>query len=861
MVHNGEENDELLELVSVEPENPPEDKGMLRERIAQIQNNISSEYHEIILPEIAQIILSDLNNAIQMDTLTALLETLDKIFNDNQVSPDPQASNATSLHSYLPRILRRNDRNNNSANDLLRFITKILEDSKNNEIPPNKLYEIEKQFTNLMKHHFKHFEYRMRTNHQKIKAQEEISRNLSAWRQAKLGDIQSSIMAIKNNWESAEAMCELDFIGAHPTLTIMSKGTNDFAPLLKCILEIFVTVKKRIHPDLNSSLHYATNNRNEEFTNWLLNQNSLDVDIRNRWGKTALFELCENYRSARNFIVRNMPQNNWDSSVNSLEEYKNLILLVVKQKASFNICSDLGHLPWEILIQRTFSAFFIIGKETQKKKQEKQKTNEKKKNIGKETQKMKQEKQQTDKEKKEKQQMEQQMIDSESKFLKSIEEIAQPPISSHASESVQERESSTDMDVQPDPTQDNDSQDDGDSFLAQLSPELFGEGKKPSIKIKDFILKKSDLKSSELKKGYEITMEILEILLRFEKQDDFHKRIASFINVDEKKLISLLLHTAVEKGIEESVKLIVKLFEKKIFALDATNRFTHRLELRGLLRKARGNILSLLLDSMSADKVFLNEENILIERLTMAISAENSAEQSERLECANLMASSEQIDIYSTDTNGNTALHIALQNGFDSVGETLTETGKSMFLGVPNRKRESPLANAPYTFIGNYLNRCIESSKESESKREILINYDGFRSKNGSRYSAMNCVVEMANTRRKQELLNHPVIYTFVMIEWLKFSSWHFANILITLFATTCFCGYAYSQIIDEVSSPLTSLLGWVSFICVSFRELLQMIAFGGRYWMLFQNHVDLLSIIGMGVSKSYETPNGRSFE
>lgn len=109
-----------------------------------------------------------------------------------------------------------------------------------------------------------------------------------------------------------------------------------------------------------------------------------------------------------------------------------------------------------------------------------------------------------------------------------------------------------------------------------------------------------------------VTVELLEVFLGFKEHDRFIKELA-LLKVNEgnvRNLIKVLLHTAVELGLEECVRKIVQIGKTQIFQFN-NDSMVYRFELMGLLKKAciRGNanILKLLLDSIR-DPSLVNED-------------------------------------------------------------------------------------------------------------------------------------------------------------------------------------------------------------------------------------------------------------
>ncbi|KAL1377081.1 hypothetical protein pipiens_016501, partial [Culex pipiens pipiens] len=133
-----------------------------------------------------------------------------------------------------------------------------------------------------------------------------------------------------------------------------------------------------------------------------------------------------------------------------------------------------------------------------------------------------------------------------------------------------------------------------------------------------------------------VTVELLEVFLGFKEHDRFIEELA-LLKVNEgnvRNLIKVLLHTAVELGLEECVRKIVQIVDT--------------------LSKAQGDKR----DSM--------------------------------LKCAEILIKSGKVSYTLKDSLGNTALHMAAKNGFKEIAVRLLQL-KNNFLGVRNRDNLTPL--------------------------------------------------------------------------------------------------------------------------------------------------------------------------
>ncbi|XP_065080579.1 uncharacterized protein LOC135703322 [Ochlerotatus camptorhynchus] len=369
-----------------------------------------------------------------------------------------------------------------------------------------------------------------------------------------------------------------------------------------------------------------------------------------------------------------------------------------------------------------------------------------------------------------------------------------------------------------------------------------------------------------------MTVELLEIFLRFKDLNTFEKECRKFEvkGDDESKVITLLLHTAVELNLQKCVDLIVGRYEKVIFAaVNDTFHLKYRVELKGLLKKAcetaNCTMLKNLLGKMEKDKMLINEESILVYTLNLCAKLSNEGDRKTNLlKCAKLMATDKRIFHTKMDSYGNTALHVALKYGFMDIAKALIMDHKYMFLGVHNKRGETPLDYASYEFCKEYFDQCasqISSGnvlislnginpyvlKKKQDKYEKIYKvrtYKGTQSKKLG--SEMTCLMTIVNSKKHKQLLHHPVIYTLILIKWLRFSLWHWLNLILTMLATVAFTYFSIENICHENTSKPSCIASWCGFTYVLCRELLQWIMFGNKYFRLFQNWMDMAHVLGM---------------
>ncbi|KAL1377082.1 hypothetical protein pipiens_016502 [Culex pipiens pipiens] len=403
-----------------------------------------------------------------------------------------------------------------------------------------------------------------------------------------------------------------------------------------------------------------------------------------------------------------------------------------------------------------------------------------------------------------------------------------------------------------------------------------------------------------------VTVELLELFLRFNEQDRFMAEFEVLnVNIGNVRcVIKLLLHTAVELNQERCVKKIVDQAGRKIFQIvnplpgkrvrvcepvnePKTFELMYRLELKGLLKKACecGNVTTLgLLLGHITDKVLVNDDPILVITLNRAHELwKRDEERAKVLQCASLLAKDQKIFLTRTDNNGNTALHSALKFGFTDIALELLQQ-KYAFLGVRNKDNLTPLDYARYDFWKKYFDQCvtIDVRRSYFDRNEVRLNLNGFdpyifkkrmvKKANQKDRSELNLwrivekasasnvtnkpeqsfVTEMdpvkiiAKSKDLQRLLVHPVVYTFIQVKWLRLTKWSYINLICTLITVFCFSWHSLDACDDGRSSIVPTVLTWIGAVYMIFREIIQVLFLRFNYLSTFENYLDIATITAM---------------
>ncbi|XP_039434061.1 transient receptor potential cation channel protein painless-like [Culex pipiens pallens] len=379
-----------------------------------------------------------------------------------------------------------------------------------------------------------------------------------------------------------------------------------------------------------------------------------------------------------------------------------------------------------------------------------------------------------------------------------------------------------------------------------------------------------------------VTVELLEVFLGFKEHDRFIKELAVLkVNeVNVRNLIKVLLHTAVELGLEECVRKIVQIGRSQIFQFN-NGGMVYSFELNGLLKKAciRGNanILKLLLDSIS-DPSLVNEDPLLVDTLSKA----QGDKRDSMLKCAEILIKSGKVSYTLKDSLGNTALHMAAKYGFKETAVRLLQL-KNNFLGVRNRDNLTPLDYAGCEFWKYCFDMCMRRVQFASNPNddEIWFNYNCFVPHDFEDSFASTCcslskcwplfqeasvtnvigtpkqliMTEMdplkviSNSKQLQSLLLHPFIQTFIQIKWKGMNKWCYLNLIVTLLTFCSYSWYSWNACNVSQSLLIPTSLTLVGITYMIIRELLQIDILRFKYVTSLENLLDILTIIGTFLS------------
>uniref|UniRef100_A0A182N3P4 Ion transport domain-containing protein n=1 Tax=Anopheles dirus TaxID=7168 RepID=A0A182N3P4_9DIPT len=384
-----------------------------------------------------------------------------------------------------------------------------------------------------------------------------------------------------------------------------------------------------------------------------------------------------------------------------------------------------------------------------------------------------------------------------------------------------------------------------------------------------------------------VTVELLEIVLRYHDVERFETFLNKFAitPANVRKVIRLLLHTACEEKLPRCFDRIVEHGKHEIFrvvepdvreqpstsssteiTLEPCTQLVYRVELKGLPMKAcemaDPHTLKKLL-VMIPDLVLLNDEPLLLLTLKKAIAPESCSEYRDALlACAEALAQHDTIHINKRDkSTGNTALHLALKHGLESISAILLHKPYT-FLGKLNKENKILLEYGTYAFWRTYLDQCVKECQNSKLKNSAVLDLclDGFNAtpplqagEHEASQSAQHRVTDTAILRKierskeLQRLLLHPVLYTFIVVKWTQICVWNYLNLLLTASTMLFFGLCSLSTCSIDGPNVILRVLSILGAMSIAIRELLQAIILRSSY-VTVDNMVDIANLVGMAV-------------
>ncbi|KFB41718.1 AGAP001011-PA-like protein [Anopheles sinensis] len=341
-----------------------------------------------------------------------------------------------------------------------------------------------------------------------------------------------------------------------------------------------------------------------------------------------------------------------------------------------------------------------------------------------------------------------------------------------------------------------------------------------------------------------VTVELLEIFLRYKDVEQFKHYWAQFAISPEivKKVIQLLLHTALDQELSDCLRMLIEKNPSMIFRL-ANEPQDSTFEKSGV-----GSCL----------RTKQEEDNHQRQKQTRRRGKKPPAE----------------VDQCNSEMEHRVELKGLLRKAC-KMGDL--GVSKYAYLSVLNHDNLTPLDYGTYEFWKSFLDQCIEvkvvAGKGERNIRFILNCFDPcnhantqhFRttiddkqstikemSKNFDNHALgqrtiteMTPISQIAQSKELKPLLIHPVIHTFIMVKWMRLSHMNYLNLVLTILTAVVFGSFSLTAC--SYTTPNETLL-WgcvMAVLLLSGREILQMM-FLRKSYISYENVLDIGNIVAM---------------
>ncbi|XP_063918506.1 transient receptor potential cation channel protein painless-like isoform X2 [Zophobas morio] len=294
------------------------------------------------------------------------------------------------------------------------------------------------------------------------------------------------------------------------------------------------------------------------------------------------------------------------------------------------------------------------------------------------------------------------------------------------------------------------------------------------------------------------------------------KHVSKFLDADDGN--NTLLQLCCEKNLKEAAKFLI---QKGVDVCKTTERNPKTpLELA-----ARRNHPEIFEDLLSTNKYIIDEPLFLIFL--------RSRPKHIKARYFDEILKYKNIDVNLKSNNGNTPLHYAIIFSSTEAIQVLLQRGASLI--VENDSKKCPLDYISSEDLENYFNRCIIPDTYNDinnGKYEVALNYRNLIDMNETCISSELTIVEkICNSSKLCDLLNHPLISSFINIKW-------------KLAEPT----YKY-LFIFHVMFYIVSILSFINLNLLNYLALPLAFVYGGRIWLTFSWNNKLSEIVDIFVS------------
>lgn len=329
-----------------------------------------------------------------------------------------------------------------------------------------------------------------------------------------------------------------------------------------------------------------------------------------------------------------------------------------------------------------------------------------------------------------------------------------------------------------------------------------------------------------------------------------------------------LLQIACEKGLEKDAKDLIEqgVDVNELGSLHKTTPILIAAE------EGHFKIIQILLDNPTT----IIPGNLLSKILAKIDNKEESAVKNYNACFEELLKTKRYIDFNYSDEECYTPLHYASMYGDSQV--TLSLLNKGACLANKNNYDVMPVETIPVSTLEEHFDNCVTKSGSSDFKCNVFYDFSSLittppkiidaeagenaclngNNNDDSVLSEMDVIAYLSKNKETQSLLKHPVIASFLFMKWSKLETSHIINLLFYFI----FCVFLYFYIIAEqlhdqnnVIISIASVMLYITFPMLIFREVFQFVMFPRKYVRNVQNCIEIFVIAGIILMLSIKSP------
>ncbi|XP_030378440.1 transient receptor potential cation channel protein painless [Scaptodrosophila lebanonensis] len=254
------------------------------------------------------------------------------------------------------------------------------------------------------------------------------------------------------------------------------------------------------------------------------------------------------------------------------------------------------------------------------------------------------------------------------------------------------------------------------------------------------------------------------------------------------------------------------------------------------------------------DELNLNPRAQLLNTVISKLDEQPFDEFCDYQKCFEILLSSEHVNVNEVDKSGTTPLHYAVKYRNIEAVKALLRHGA--YIGMRSAFNDLPIQNLQLEVLEEHFDSCITTNglKPGETGFEIIINYMNLMHQdqyglqaNKQLHDEMTPVAYIAESKELRQLLQHPLITSFLFLKWHRLSAIFYINFLLYLLFTISIITHTMLKLHQSEQESLTLLFGLFSWIGITYlviRECLQFAMAPVLYFRSITNIMEIALII-----------------